>query len=78
MGRSTDSIMLAVRHDSSCTSPPDIIGEAMSRYLIERDFPEGLHIPPDEGGANLCQKVVENNAEDGVILTSTIPQGRAG
>jgi hypothetical protein len=38
----------------------------MPRYLIERDFPEGLAIPPDEIGATLCRTVIENNAEDGV------------
>ena len=38
----------------------------MPRYLIERDFPEGLSIPADETGAGLCRTVVENNAEDGV------------
>ena len=37
----------------------------MSRYLIERDFPDGLSISQDEGGANLCRKVIDNNAEDG-------------
>jgi hypothetical protein len=38
----------------------------MSRYLIEREFPEGLSIPQDEGGATLCRAVVDNNAEHGV------------
>jgi hypothetical protein len=38
----------------------------MSRYLIERVFPDGLTIPQDEEGANLCRKVIDNNAEDGV------------
>jgi hypothetical protein len=38
----------------------------MPRYLIERDFPEGLSIPQDENGASLCRKVVDSNAEDGV------------
>ena len=38
----------------------------MSRYLIEREFPEGLGISQDEGGASLCRQVIDNNAEDGV------------
>jgi Protein of unknown function (DUF4242) len=38
----------------------------MSRYLIERDFPDGLVITQDAAGANLCQMVIDNNAEDGV------------
>jgi hypothetical protein len=38
----------------------------MARYLIEREFPDGLRIPQDQAGASLCRAVVENNAEDGV------------
>jgi hypothetical protein len=38
----------------------------MPRYLIERDFPDGLNIPQNDIGSTLCRKVVENNAEDGV------------
>jgi hypothetical protein len=38
----------------------------MPRYLIERNFPDGLSIPQNETGASLCHTVVENNAEDGV------------
>jgi hypothetical protein len=37
----------------------------MSRYLIGREFPDGLSIPQDEGGASLRRKVIDNNAEDG-------------
>jgi uncharacterized protein DUF4242 len=36
------------------------------RYLIEREFPDGLNIPMTEAGATACLKVVENNAEYGV------------
>jgi hypothetical protein len=39
----------------------------MPRYLIERDFPEGLHIPIDEQGAQACAGVVERNAANGAI-----------
>ena len=38
----------------------------MPRYLIERDFPEGLHIPIDGSGAQACGGVVERNALEGV------------
>jgi hypothetical protein len=38
----------------------------MPRYLVQRTFPEGLHIPVDNGGAELCRVVVERNAEEGV------------
>lgn len=37
----------------------------MSRYLIERDFPDGLRVLQDEG-ANLYRQVIDNNAELGV------------
>jgi Protein of unknown function (DUF4242) len=39
---------------------------AMSRYLVEREFAQGLAIPRDEAGAALCHKVVAANAEDEV------------
>ncbi len=38
----------------------------MPRYLIEREFPEGLHIPTNDDGAAACRGVIDNNAEDGV------------
>ena len=38
----------------------------MARYLIEREFPDGLSIPLDEIGATTCRTVIANNAEDGV------------
>jgi hypothetical protein len=38
----------------------------MPRYLIERDFPDGLEIPMNEAGADVCLKVIERNAEYGV------------
>jgi hypothetical protein len=38
----------------------------MPRYLIERDFPDGLVIPTDEQGASTCRAVVDSNAIDGV------------
>ena len=36
----------------------------MPRYLIERDFPDGLNIPQNDTGANLCRTVVDNNADE--------------
>ena len=38
----------------------------MPRYLIEREFPDGLQIPQNAAGAALCRSVVENNSEHGV------------
>jgi hypothetical protein len=38
----------------------------MPRYLVERTFPDGLHIPVDDGGAATVRSVVECNAAEGV------------
>jgi len=38
----------------------------MPRYIVERDFPEGLAIPVDQGGAETCLNVVGQNADAGV------------
>lgn len=38
----------------------------MPRYVVEREFPNGLHIPPDESGAKTCRVVVQNNLADQV------------
>jgi Protein of unknown function (DUF4242) len=36
----------------------------MPRYLVERTFPDdGLVIPMDETGAQICHSVVSNNAQ---------------
>jgi hypothetical protein len=39
---------------------------AMPRYVVEREFPDGLLIPVDENGARACLAVVESNAADEV------------
>jgi hypothetical protein len=36
------------------------------RYLVQRSFPERLHIPMTTTGAERCRGVVEHNAEEGV------------
>jgi hypothetical protein len=38
----------------------------MPRYLVERTFADGLHIPIDAAGAQVCLGVVERNADEGV------------
>ena len=38
----------------------------MPRYIIERSFTEGLEIPVNDEGAQICQRVAFNNAEDNV------------
>jgi hypothetical protein len=43
----------------------------MPRYVVQRTFPEGLHISVVDGGAELCRGVVERNAEEGVTWISS-------
>ncbi|HLJ04159.1 MAG TPA: DUF4242 domain-containing protein [Solirubrobacteraceae bacterium] len=38
----------------------------MPRYMVQRTFPEGLHIPVSNGGAEIVSGVVDRNAEEGV------------
>ena len=38
----------------------------MPRFLVERTFPEGLQIPVDAQGADVCMTVVGTNAKSGV------------
>jgi hypothetical protein len=38
----------------------------MPRYMIERTFPDGLHVPVDAGGADALSKVISTNSEQGV------------
>ncbi len=39
-------------------------GPKMPRYIVERTFPQGLHIPVAAAGAELCRTVTQRNAED--------------
>jgi hypothetical protein len=41
-------------------------GTTMPRYIVERTFDSGLHIPVDQAGADTCLAVVGRNAEEGV------------
>lgn len=38
----------------------------MPRYVVERTFPDGLGLPSNAEGAQVCLTVVGNNAQDGV------------
>lgn len=38
----------------------------MPRYMIERQFPEGLGLVPDQQGRQTAAAVIANNARDGV------------
>ena len=43
----------------------------MPRYVVERTFPEGLCVPIDNGGGELCRAVIGRNAEEGVTWISS-------
>ncbi|MGH7729328.1 MAG: DUF4242 domain-containing protein [Vulcanimicrobiaceae bacterium] len=38
----------------------------MPRFMVERTFPDGLHIPTNPNGTKTCLKVVGQNATNGV------------
>ena len=38
----------------------------MPRYIVERTFPDGLSIPVDDQGAEVCLRVVDMNGDLGV------------
>jgi hypothetical protein len=38
----------------------------MPRYIVQRTFPDGLHIPLTDEGAQACLNVVDGNAGQGV------------
>ena len=38
----------------------------MPRYMVEREFPAGLHVPITTEGALACRGIVNTNAKDGV------------
>jgi len=38
----------------------------MPRYVVERTFPEGLLIPMNDQGVQVCLTVIGTNAQDGV------------
>ncbi|MEP6633001.1 MAG: DUF4242 domain-containing protein [Luteimonas sp.] len=38
----------------------------MPRYIVERTFPEGLRIPVNDQGAQVCQTVIGNNSQSHV------------
>jgi Protein of unknown function (DUF4242) len=40
--------------------------KTMPRYIVEREFPDGLQVPIDETGAKACLAVVDSNIADQV------------
>jgi hypothetical protein len=39
--------------------------------MVQRVFSEGLHIPIDTAGAEVCRAVIDRNAEEGVTWVSS-------
>jgi hypothetical protein len=47
----------------------------MPRYLVERTFPDGLEIPVNGNGEQVCLTVIGNNAQDGVTWVHSYVTG---
>ena len=43
----------------------------MPRYVVDREFPDGLEIPITKAGAEACREVIEGNLEDDVSWVHT-------
>src|ERR1044071_9357057 len=39
---------------------------SMPRYVVAREFPEGLEIPINQAGEKACREVIERNREEDV------------
>jgi hypothetical protein len=39
--------------------------------MVQRTFPEGLHVPVSNGGAAIWAEVIDRNAEEGVTWISS-------
>ncbi len=58
------SLFVTNIYSQDMTAPDDRI--VIKRYLVERTFPDGLIIPVNKEGSEICLTVVSNNAEDNV------------
>jgi Protein of unknown function (DUF4242) len=38
----------------------------MPRYIVQRTFADGLEIPIADGGSDICRRIIERNADEGV------------
>jgi hypothetical protein len=45
---------------------PTKMERPMPRYMVERAFKDGLHIPTNKDGANVCGGVIARNGSEGV------------
>src|SRR6267143_3551646 len=49
--------------------------DLMPRYVVERTFPDGLHIPVNADGAQVCLAVVGKNTDEGVTWVHSYVSG---
>ncbi|MBS0319070.1 MAG: DUF4242 domain-containing protein [Proteobacteria bacterium] len=47
----------------------------MPRYMVEREFPNGLTVPMTADGAKSCLAIVDKNATDGVTWVHSYVSG---
>jgi hypothetical protein len=47
----------------------------MPRYIVERTFPDGLHIPVGNGGGEVSSAVIEANSVVGVTWVQSYVSG---
>lgn len=47
----------------------------MPRYVVQRTFPNGLHVPANDDGAKIFADVVRTNAESGVTWVHSYVSG---
>ena len=58
------SLFITDIHSQEMTAPSEKI--VIKRFLVERTFPDGLNIPVNTEGSEICLTVVSTNAEDNV------------
>jgi hypothetical protein len=58
------SLFVTSIHSQDMTIQGDKI--VIKRYLVERTFPDGLNIPVNTEGSEICLTVVSTNVEDNV------------
>src|SRR6201999_4282019 len=52
-------------HSTSAECP--LMETTMPRYIVDKDFPDGLQFPIDDTGARACLAVIDSNLADQVI-----------
>jgi hypothetical protein len=58
------SLLITDIYSQDMSAPAEKI--VIKRFLVERSFPDGLNIPVNTEGSEICLTVVSTNAEDNV------------